>query len=177
MAAEPEPVARRKQHYHDYAEMTALLRGWADTSPLATLSTIGTSEEGRELWLLALTDGATGPAESKPAFWVEANTHAGEITGTEAALHLIDTLLSSHAAELEEDEEGGGPMVALFRAATVYVLPRISVDGAELFLTTRAPPWPPPPQPCIAPPCPLPCPCPDPQPLTLAHVHPARPPG
>ena len=141
MAAEPEPVARRKQHYHDYAEMTALLRGWADTSPLATLSTIGTSEEGRELWLLTLTDGATGPAESKPAFWVEANTHAGEITGTEAALHLIDTLLSSHAAELEEaDEEGGGPMVALFRAATVYVLPRISVDGAELFLTTRAPP-------------------------------------
>ena len=122
---------RKKQHYHDYAEMTALLRSWEQRSPLCSLSSIGTSQEGRELWLMTITDSGTGPAEDKPAFWCEANTHAGEITGTEAALHLIDRLLTRH-----EEEDGAGPYTALFKSSTVYVLPRISVDGAELFLKT-----------------------------------------
>ena len=68
---------RKKQHYHDYAEMTALLRSWEQQSPLCSLSSIGTSQEGRELWLMTITDSGTGPAEDKPAFWCEANTHAG----------------------------------------------------------------------------------------------------
>lgn len=46
------------------------------------------------------------------------------MTGTEACLHLIDTLLTTHKAEA-----GDGPTVALFKASTVYVLPRISADG------------------------------------------------
>jgi hypothetical protein len=40
-------------------------------------------------------------------------------------------MLGQHA-----EEAGAGPVTALFRASTVYVLPRICPDGAELFLTT-----------------------------------------
>ena len=151
---------RTKQHYHDYAELTALMEQWAESSPLCSLSSIGTSQEGRELWLMTLTDESTGAHDTKPAFWCEANTHSGEITGTEAALHLIDTLVTAH----EADEDGTGPISQLFKTSTVrdlthffvlacsslfahfsltvcswgqvYVLPRITPDGAELFLKT-----------------------------------------
>jgi hypothetical protein len=123
-------MARQKGHYHTYAELTALLEGWRDRWPsLCQLESIGQSVEGRELWLLTITDQATGNHASKPAFWVEANTHAGEVTGTEAALHFVDTLLAQHA-------DGDYATAQLLRTSTIYALPRISVDGAELYLTT-----------------------------------------
>eukprot|EP01050_Picozoa_sp_SAG11_P001301 SAG11_NODE_55_length_19449_cov_28.630135_10_plen_135_part_00 len=84
------PVGRKKQHYHTYDEMTELMRSWAASSPLCDLSSIGTTQEGRELWLMTMTDSSTGPADGKPAFWCEANTHAGEVTGTEATVSYTD---------------------------------------------------------------------------------------
>ncbi|HKH39540.1 MAG TPA: M14 family zinc carboxypeptidase, partial [Rubrobacter sp.] len=51
------------------------------------------SYEGREIWLAELTNLKTGPAETKPAFWVDGNIHAGEVTGSMAALYLIEHLL------------------------------------------------------------------------------------
>jgi hypothetical protein len=117
--------------YHSYDEMLALLRGWAAGCPeLCDLESIGLSPEGRELWLLTLTSRNTGAALSKPAYWAEANTHAGEVTGTEACLQLIDSLVTKHAA-------ADPSVVALLESSTVYVLPRIAVDGAEKYLTTE----------------------------------------
>jgi murein tripeptide amidase MpaA len=85
---------------------------------------IGRTTEGRDLWLLTLTDASTGAAHTKPAFWCDGNTHAGEVTGTECCLHLIETLLGGHAA-------GDKATVALLAGATVYVVPRVLVDGAD----------------------------------------------
>jgi hypothetical protein len=122
------PSARAKAHYHDYAELTLLLEGWVERHlGFCALESIGTSVEGRELWLLTITDARSGCHSSKPAFWVEANTHAGEVTGTEACLHFVDSLLSLLSG-------GEYATAELLRTSTVYVLPRISVDGAELYL-------------------------------------------
>jgi hypothetical protein len=38
---------------------------------------------------MALTNRASGPAEEKPAYWLDANIHATEVTGSMGALHLI----------------------------------------------------------------------------------------
>ena len=73
---------REQGKYHTYDEMLALLQGWEEAFPeVCTLESIGMTPEGRELWLLTLTVLATGASITKPAFWCEANTHAGEVTG------------------------------------------------------------------------------------------------
>ena len=60
--------------YYRYGELTDALNGFvAEYASLTTLSAIGTSHEGRTIWCLTVTNSATGSAEEKPAFWLDAN--------------------------------------------------------------------------------------------------------
>src|ERR671931_53017 len=86
--------------YYRYDELTDALRSFAEEHPqLATLSSIGKSYAEREIWCLTLTNSATGPAEEKPAFWLDGNLHATEVTGTMGALHVIQRLLAGYGAD------------------------------------------------------------------------------
>lgn len=112
-----------------YDELTEALHALAkEYGGLCRVESIGKSHEGREIWLAELTSSATGPASEKPAFWVDGNTHAGEVTGSMAALYLIETLLEGHGY----DEE----ITRLLDRQAFYILPRLSPDGAERYLTT-----------------------------------------
>ena len=63
--------------YYKYEEMTALLEAYAAETPdLVTLESMGKSYEGREIWVLTLTNKATGPHSEKPALWIDGNIHA-----------------------------------------------------------------------------------------------------
>ena len=116
--------------YHTHDQVQALLQDWAAANPsLCSLGSLGSSSEGRALSLLSITDGQTGAPESKPAFWIDGNTHAGEVTGTECCLHLIHTIFS-------QLDSGDPSMTDMVSSSTIYVLPRISADGAEYMLTT-----------------------------------------
>ena len=55
-------------HYYRYDEITAILKSYAEKHPgYASLSSIGTTPEGREIWIMSVTDGRTGAPEDKPA--------------------------------------------------------------------------------------------------------------
>ncbi|MBB5131270.1 hypothetical protein HNP84_000976 [Thermocatellispora tengchongensis] len=113
--------------FYDYESLSELLRSWAEDAPgLAELSSIGRSWEGRDIWLMTLTNTATGPHSDKPGFLVEANIHAAEITGSFAALHLIHRLLSGYG----QDER----VTRLLDTRTLYVVPRLNPDGVEKVL-------------------------------------------
>ena len=113
-----------------YDELTTELHALAAASPdLIELSSIGRSHEGREIWLATVTDTSTGPHHGKPAHWVDANIHAVELTGSVAALHLIDRLVSAHGV----DER----VTRALRTRTFYVVPRLNPDGADLVLADR----------------------------------------
>ena len=115
--------------YYTYDLMTALLERWAADYPqLATLSSIGPSGEGRAIWVMTLTNQATGPDHEKPAYYIDANIHAAEVLTSSVALATIHHLLT----EYERDSV----VRRLLDETTVYVIPRIAVDGAEQFLTT-----------------------------------------
>ena len=63
--------------YYDYAQLTAALQQLAAAHPgLAKLDSIGKSHEGRELWLMTITNQATGPDAEKPAAPAEAESPA-----------------------------------------------------------------------------------------------------
>jgi murein tripeptide amidase MpaA len=115
--------------YLRYEELTRAMHALAEEHPgLCKVESIGKSYEGREIWLAELTNLKTGPAETKPAFWVDGNTHAGEVTGSMAALYLIEHLLERHGSE--------DLPTRLLDEQAFYVLPRLSPDGAERYLTT-----------------------------------------
>lgn len=119
----------RADRYYPYDPLTALLRGWVATYPgLATLGSLGRSGEGRELWVVTITNRATGPDREKPAYYIDANIHAAEVTTSSVALATIHHLLTRYEADPE--------VRRLVDETAVYVVPRIAVDGAELFLTT-----------------------------------------
>lgn len=116
-------------HYHRYEELTAFLRETAHKHPhLARLVSIGQSYEGRDIWVLELSNWQVGNPASKPAMYIEANMHAGEVAGCAVCEYTIWYLLSRYG----EDPE----VTSLLDTRTFYINPRVSPDGAELYLTT-----------------------------------------
>ena len=120
----------RYDRFYTYAELTETLEAWAAEAPgLFALESLGRSYEGRDIWLATITNVETGPAAEKPAFLLEANIHAVEVTGCTAALHLVHRLLTGH---------GSDPNVTrALDTRTFYVVPRLNPDGAELALAER----------------------------------------
>src|SRR5581483_5280397 len=115
--------------YYTYEVLTKLLHGLVESYPqLAQIESIGKSLEGRELWLVTLTNQETGPALEKPAYWIDGNTHAGEVTGSTVVLYTIWSYLTKYG----KDET----ITRILDRFAIYLLPRISVDGAERYLKT-----------------------------------------
>src|SRR5258706_4511010 len=80
-----------------FAELTVVLNQLAAAYPgLLTLESIGRSHEGRDIWLCTVTNTATGPADEKPAVWIEANIHAIEVAGGVSGLHPLWSLSDTH---------------------------------------------------------------------------------
>ncbi len=104
--------------YYRYAELTAILKSFESEFPqLVHVESIGQSHECRDIWLVTVTDCTTGPASEKPAFWVDGNIHASELSASTAAIKLIHKLV-----------EGQGD---LLKTHTFYIVPRLNPDGAE----------------------------------------------
>jgi len=113
-----------------FPELTEILEAFAAQYPtLCELSTIGRSHEGREIWLCTITNTATGPADEKPAIWIDANIHATELTGSTAALYLINKLLTQHGTD--------ATVTRSLDTRTFYVVPRMGPDGAELAMAEK----------------------------------------
>lgn len=107
-----------------YDELTAFLHALVEERPqLVAVESVGRSWEGREIWLVTLTNQATGPALEKPGFLVEGNVHSNEWTGGMAALHLVDRLAHAYGA----DER----VTTALDTRSVYVVPRLNPDGVE----------------------------------------------
>lgn len=116
-------------HYFQYEELTEICQYFAKTYPkLCKLECICTTEEKRSQWALTLTNTETGNAFCKPAFYIDGNHHAGEVTGSMAAMHTLDYLLTNYG----EDEN----VTKILDQMTIYIIPRVSPDGAETYLST-----------------------------------------
>lgn len=124
-----DDAAYAPDRYYKYAELTQLLLDWQERYPaFLSIESIGKSYEGRDIWGVTLTNAKTGPADEKPAYHIDANIHAGEVIGSGVVLYTIHWLLTNYGSN--------DRATYLLDHTTVYCVPRISVDGAELYLTT-----------------------------------------
>ncbi|MEQ1882325.1 MAG: M14 family metallopeptidase, partial [Burkholderiales bacterium] len=119
--------AIRFDTYYRYDELVEVLRRWASDYPdLIRLEPIGRSHEGREIFVVCVSNRNSGPDSEKPAFWVDGNIHATELTGSMACLHLIHSLVANHGIDPE--------ITRCMDSRAFYVCPRVNPDGAEWAL-------------------------------------------
>lgn len=112
--------------YVDYAEMTRYLKQWVAAHPkIASLSSIGKSYEGRELWLVTITDTSTGPADKKPALYVQGGIDSDEVTATQSAMYLLHAVLNGYGRDPDITE--------MVKSQTLYILPNLIPDQSERF--------------------------------------------
>jgi hypothetical protein len=117
----------RFDRYYTFEELTEALQRLAAAHPeLATLRSLGTSHRGRDVWLMELTNPATGPGAHKPGYYLDGQIHAEEHATSMVALYAIHYLLSRY----RRDER----VTRLLDEQVFYVIPRINPDGAELSL-------------------------------------------
>ena len=111
--------------FFSYSETTNFLEKLVAARPdLCRLQSLGPSREGREVHLLTLTDFDSGVPEDRPGYLILGNIHAGELSGTHAALFTARQLLA---------ERGKSDLLARL---VFYIAPRLNPDGAEFVATT-----------------------------------------
>lgn len=132
VADPPRPLAWVTfDRYYDNAALEKALRAVVEAYPtFARLASMGTSREGRPLWVLTLADPAgERPPADRPAMYIDGNTHGNEVQGAEVTLFTAKYLLERRETD---------PWVAALLARVVFHLaPCVNPDSRERFL--RAP--------------------------------------
>ncbi len=116
--------------YYTYPQLTERLAWLAEQHPqLMQVKALGKTFEGRDIPLVVLTNTATGPDTEKPAFWIDANIHATELTASMAALYFIKKTVEGYGADPK--------ITRVLDEVAIYVAPRLNPDGAEWALAEK----------------------------------------
>ena len=111
----------------DHDEIGERMQLMARTWPkYLTLSSMGESYEGRELWVMTINNPDTGPELSKAGMYIEADVHGNEIQGGEVCLYTIWYLMENYGKNPE--------ITRLVDERVFYIVPTINPDGRDYFL-------------------------------------------
>src|SRR5438132_346944 len=121
-----------RSNYLRYEDLTRIVHDWARANPgLVRVTSIGKSVEGRDLWLLEI---GKDPDRTRAAAWEDGNMHAVEVCGSSVALAIAEDVIALHRGEIPPDLPAH--VAERLKSILVYVLPRMSPDGAEAVLTS-----------------------------------------
>ncbi len=116
--------------YYRYEDLTRILHAYVEEAPhLVRLESIGQSYEGRDIWVATVTNFETGDDRTKPAFWVDGNIHAAELSPSSTCLHLVHHLVSGYGSKPD--------VTRCMDTRAFYICPRVNPDGAELALADK----------------------------------------
>lgn len=103
--------------------MQLMQRTWPE---FLSLSNLGDSYGGRELWMMTINNPSTGAADDKAAMWIEANIHGNEIQGAEVSLYTIWYLM--------ENYDRIPDIKRMVDERVFYIVPTINPDGRDYFM-------------------------------------------
>lgn len=123
---QPREPAKIEFTYHDYDAMTSLLKNVSATFPdLVRLYTIGTSVQGRQLWVALVSATRNNHDQSlRPNIKLIANMHGNEAVGRQLLLQLLVYLVNSYPKN---------PQVRSIMDNTyIHLMPSMNPDGFEI---------------------------------------------
>lgn len=113
--------------YYNHAGITDICKKLAAAHPdLIKVSSIGKSFQGRDMWVLTVTDFKKGKPEEKPGFYIDGNIHSNEIQGTEMALYT-----AWYLAESFKDVDF---IKELLADKVFYIVPTINPDARDHYM-------------------------------------------
>ena len=115
----PPSVGAQSAAYLDFDGLTGALRSIVNGSDLASMRSLGTSHQGREIWLVEIADRSGPPLEQRPGVLVVGNLSGDHLVGSSLALETLRFLVGADASEADLTEH------------VIYVVPRLNPDGAE----------------------------------------------
>ncbi|CAI5437434.1 unnamed protein product [Caenorhabditis angaria] len=119
-----ENVNSTKIRNHNYSDMTAWLKQVSLNYPNIThLYSAGKSVEGRELWVLIVSDNPREHELLEPELKIVGNMHGNEVVGREALLYLIDVLCQNYG----KNEY----LTDLVNSSRMHFMPSMNPDGYE----------------------------------------------
>lgn len=115
-------------HFYSYEELKQFLIEAAASYPqFIKLETLAGTKEGRNIYLIKLTDFSDDEAaEKRGAYYVQSGVHANEGAGITAALYLVEQLLTSHLTS------------ELLKNIIFYIIPCVNPDGVNYSITKSA---------------------------------------
>lgn len=109
--------------YPTFSEITSFLKDLAAKYPhIMKLESIGKSVEGRELWVVKISDNVAVD-ELEPEFKYISSMHGDEITGRELSQFLIKDLLEAYG----KNER----ITKLINNTELYIMPSMNPDGSK----------------------------------------------
>ncbi|MDH5386454.1 MAG: M14 family zinc carboxypeptidase, partial [Candidatus Aminicenantes bacterium] len=126
VSATPSAIGNPADDYHNCKSLTDALQRLANGNPkITTLTSIGKTLKGRDIWMLQVS-GVNGPsALEKQALLICGNLEGDHIIGSEVALGIAEHLVGQYG----KDEK----VTKTLDKRTFYIIPRLNPDGAELF--------------------------------------------
>lgn len=111
--------------HHNYVAMEKLLKEIATTYPnLTRLYTIGQTHQGRQLYVLEVTDNPGIHEAGEPEFKYIANMHGNEVVGRELLLNLAILLTTRY----DKDDR----IRRLVDSTRIHLMPSMNPDGYEI---------------------------------------------
>lgn len=128
LGSPPDPKVQVSwDRYYDHATVGDIGRRLEEAYPdRCRLGSIGKSYEGRDIWLITVSNFKVGDADRKPAMYIDGNIHSNEIQGQEIALYT-----AWYLCEMADRVEW---VSDLLDERTLYIVPSINPDGREAFL-------------------------------------------
>ena len=112
---------KTKEDYRSFAQAVTDLETLVDAhSSIASMFSIGTSEEGRDIWAIKISDNV-GSDEAEPAILYDFSVHGDEQIGTELAFGFLEMLLTDYGTDTR--------ITDLVDSYQIYLIPMINPDG------------------------------------------------
>jgi hypothetical protein len=113
--------------YYTAEGLADITKKIADAHPdLVKRVSIGKSFEGRDLWMLQVTNYKKGNADRKPAFYVDGNIHSNEIQGAEICIYT--------AWYLTENFGDVDYITEMLNDRIFYIVPTINPDARNNYM-------------------------------------------
>jgi carboxypeptidase T len=110
--------------YHTYEEMTVLLHNLAENhSDIMSLFSIGTTFEGRDLWMVKLSDNVN-QEENEPGVLLMGAHHGNEKPSYEVLIYFIEFMIENYENNTNDVRE-------VINNTQIFILPMVNPDGVE----------------------------------------------